>query len=122
VAIGTLALLISGVGIMNIMLASVAERTTEIGVRRAVGATRRAILLQLAAESTLLCVAGAVIGIPLGVAFAGVVAWWAAWPVAISAFGIAAGLALASATGLGFGVYPARCAARITPIEAMRAL
>lgn len=120
-AVGALALLISGIGVMNIMLASVAERTQEIGVRRACGARRRDIVLQFAVESSLLCGAGGVAGLMLGAAFAWAVATAAGWPVALSVSGIAMALALASATGLAFGTYPACLAARLDPVDALRA-
>jgi putative ABC transport system permease protein len=121
-ALGALSLLISGIGIMNIMVANVTERTPEIGVRRAVGATRRDILAQFAAEATLLCVAGGAAGVPLGGVAAAVVSAAAGWPVAISPASIALALLLAIGVGLGFGLYPARAAAAVQPIDALRAI
>ena len=82
--VGGLALLISGIGIMNIMLASVAERTHEIGVRRAFGAREREVVAQFAVEASLLCIVGGAVGIPFGIALSGVVAWLAQWPISIS--------------------------------------
>ena len=120
-AIGTLALVISGVGIMNIMLASVAERRQEIGVRRAFGARRREVIAQFALEAALLCAAGGLAGVPLGWVFAAAVAWLAGWPTAVSAASVALALVLATGVGLVFGVYPARVAASIDPAEALRA-
>jgi putative ABC transport system permease protein len=119
-AVGLLALLISGAGIMNIMLASVAERTREIGVRRAVGARRREVLAQFAAEALVLCVAGAVAGVPLGIAMAAVAASVAGWTIGVSWWAIALALLLACGVAVGFGTYPARLAARIDPIDALR--
>jgi putative ABC transport system permease protein len=119
-AVGALALLISGVGIMNIMVASVTERSVEIGVRRAVGARRRSVLLQFAVEAACLGGAGGVIGVPLGAAGAWMVARIAGWPVAVSAGSVAAALALALTVALAAGFYPARLAASVSPIEALR--
>jgi putative ABC transport system permease protein len=119
-AVGALALLISGVGIMNIMVASVTERSMEIGVRRAVGARRRSVLLQFAVEAACLGGAGGVIGVPLGAVGAWFVARIAGWPVAVSLGGVAGALALALGVALAAGVYPARLAASVSPIEALR--
>ena len=121
VGIGALALLISGIGIMNIMLASVAERTQEIGVRRAFGARASEVIAQFAVEATLLSVGGGLVGIPLGVILASLVALLAGWPVAISAGSVILAFSVAVIVGLSFGVYPARMAARIQPIDALRA-
>ena len=118
--IGALALLISGVGIMNIMLASVAARVQEIGVRRAFGARRNEIIAQFAIEAATLCVAGGAAGLPLGVLLSWVVAIAAGWPVSVSPFAVMAALVLATGVGLLFGVYPARVAAAVDPIEALR--
>ena len=120
IAIGALALLISGIGIMNIMLASVVERTQEIGVRRAVGATRADIVKQFGFEASVLCVAGGVAGIPLGAVFSAVVAITGDWPVSISVGSVVLALALAASVGITFGLYPARVAACIEPIDALR--
>ena len=120
IAIGALALLISGIGIMNIMLASVTERTEEIGIRRAVGARRSDILTQFSVESAALCLAGGFAGVPLGAVFAAIVARAGDWPVSVTAGPILLALVLALGVGLAFGVYPARVAANIEPIDALR--
>lgn len=120
-ALGLVALGISGVGIMNIMLANIAERTSEIGVRRAFGARRRDIILQFSAEAALLCAAGGLAGVPAGVAASAAVAWLAGWPVAVSLSAVCLSLGLATAVGVTFGTYPARRAADVSPIDALRA-
>ena len=121
IGIGGLALFISGIGIMNIMLASVAERTQEIGVRRAFGARATDVTAQFAVEASLLALGGGIVGVPAGVALASLVALLAGWPVTISATSVCLALAVATSVGLSFGVYPARVAARIQPIDALRA-
>lgn len=121
VTIGGIALLISGVGIMNIMLANVIERTPEIGVRRAFGARRPDILAQFAIESALLCAAGGVAGVPLGALMAAGAAWAGGWPISISPVSVLIALGLATAVGVGFGLYPAQRAAAIQPVDALRA-
>ena len=118
--IALLALLISGIGIMNIMLAGVVERTQEIGIRRAVGARRSDIVRQFGIESAALCLAGGVTGVPLGALLSAAVAWAGGWPVSVSAGPVLLALLLAIVVGLAFGVYPARRAAAIDPIVALR--
>ena len=121
IAIGALALLISGIGIMNIMLASVAERTQEIGVRRAFGARRSEVIIQFGIEAALLCMVGGAAGVPLGAVLSGIVALTAGWPVSLSLGAIGLALALATGVGLTFGLYPAMVAANVHPIDALRA-
>jgi putative ABC transport system permease protein len=122
IGVGLIALIISGVGIMNIMLASVAERTQEIGVRRAFGARRAEITTQFALEAAVLCVAGGIAGVPLGAVLSAIVAMAAGWPVSISMWSVVLAIALAAGVGMLFGIYPARVAASITPIEALRTI
>jgi putative ABC transport system permease protein len=121
IGVGLIALIISGIGIMNIMLASVAERTQEIGVRRAFGARRSEITAQFALEAAVLCVAGGAAGVVLGGVLSAIVAVAAGWPVSISPSGVVLALVLAAAVGMLFGIYPARIAAHILPIDALRA-
>ena len=122
---GLLALLASGINIMNVMLVTVSERTTEIGLRRAIGATPRAILAQFLLEAGALSLAGGVVGVACGAGIAWATAMLArsaigAWDFALPAWSLALGLALALLTGLGFGLLPAWRAARIAPIDALR--
>ena len=119
--IGAVALIVSGIGIMNIMLASVVERTHEIGIRRAFGATRSQIVRQFTIEAAVLCVAGGVAGVPAGALAAWMAAAAGAWPVSISAASVAFALTLAVAVGLTAGIYPARRAASLDPVLALRA-
>lgn len=120
-AVSVLALAISGVGILNIMLVTVSERRNEIGVRRTVGARRADITLQYLVEAAILCGAGGLAGVPLGIGLSWVVARTAGWPIAISFGAIAVALVMAAAVGLIAGVYPATVAARVNPIDALRA-
>ncbi len=119
-ATGFIALLISGVGVMNMMLASVAQRAPEIGVRRAFGARRAEIVQQFTVEAALLCLSGGAVGLPLGVALSWVVSVVAGWPVAISLAGSSLALSVATVVGLAFGIYPASRAACLDPIVALR--
>jgi len=119
--IGTITLGIGGIGLMNIMLVSVTERTREIGVRKAIGATRRNILLQFLFEAIVLTALGGLIGILAGWAIAVVIRTLApVLPAAVSAFWVAIGFGTAVGTGLIFGLYPAYRAAILSPIEALR--
>jgi putative ABC transport system permease protein len=119
-AIASVSLLVGGIGIMNILLVSVTERTREIGVRMAVGAKRRHILVQFLIEAMTLSLVGGCIGILLGVLGARLTTVIAGWPTIISGNTIAAAFAFSVAVGLFFGLYPANKASRLNPIDALR--
>jgi len=119
-AIAAISLLVGGIGIMNIMLASVAERTREVGIRRALGATQRDVAAQFLAESSLLTAAGGVLGALLGTAGAALIQQLAGWPTALSPLMLTLALLTAIAVGVGFGSYPAWLAARLAPMDALR--
>jgi putative ABC transport system permease protein len=119
-AIAGVSLLVGGIGIMNIMLVSVTERTKEIGLRMAVGARPTDILRQFLAEASLLSLLGGLIGMIIGVAASFAVAHFAQWPTAVSANAIVMAVVFSGAVGLFFGFYPAKKASQMTPIEALR--
>jgi putative ABC transport system permease protein len=119
-SIASVSLLVGGIGIMNIMLVSVTERTREIGVRKALGATRWNILLQFLTEAVVLCLIGGLIGIGVGVGAANVLHSSFGWDTAVDPLSILVAFAFASATGMLFGVWPARRASQLDPIEALR--
>jgi len=119
-AIASVSLVVGGIGIMNIMLVSVTERTREIGVRLAVGAHGRDILTQFLIEAVTLSVIGGSIGICLGLATSRMLSVFAHWPTLISIPSIIAAFLVSAAVGIFFGFYPAREAARLDPIEALR--
>jgi len=118
--IAGISLLVGGIGIMNIMLATVTERTREIGIRRALGAKRRHIVMQFLIESLMLSTVGGMIGIVCGSAGAHLITNWVGWPTVIHNWTILCSFGLALAVGLFFGIYPAANAARLDPIEALR--
>jgi len=119
-ATAAISLIVGGIGIMNIMLVSVTERTREIGLRMAVGARRFDIMLQFLIEATTLCLLGGLIGIVLGVGAAFVTAGIAEWPILIPPQTILLALAAAAVVGILFGFLPARRAALLSPIDALR--
>ncbi|MEM1205537.1 MAG: ABC transporter permease [Acidobacteriota bacterium] len=118
--IAGISLLVGGIGIMNIMLASVLERTREIGVRRAVGARRRDILVQFVAESFALSAMGGLAGVVMGVVIARVVAASAGWPTLVQPWAVVLAVGVAVTVGLASGLYPAKRAAELDPIESLR--
>jgi macrolide transport system ATP-binding/permease protein len=119
-AVASISLLVGGIGIMNILLVSVTERTREIGLRMAIGARRLHVLLQFLAEAVLLSVTGGVAGIATGVVASLGVGLLTGWPTPISGAAIAIGFLFSAAVGIFFGYYPARKAAQLDPIEALR--
>jgi putative ABC transport system permease protein len=119
-AVAGVSLVVGGIGIMNIMLVSVTERTREIGLRRAVGARRRDILRQFLAEAVFVSLTGGLIGIGVGIAGSYVIAYAFQWSVLVSWSAILPAFFFAAAVGIFFGYYPARKASRLNPIEALR--
>lgn len=119
-AVAGISLLVGGIGVMNIMLVSVTERTREIGIRMALGARRQDILSQFLIEAVVLCLAGGLIGILLGAGGAYLVARLAKWPPLISFGTVLVAFAFSAAVGIFFGLYPANRAARMNPVEALR--
>jgi ABC-type antimicrobial peptide transport system permease subunit len=119
-AVALISLIVGGVGIMNIMLVSVTERTREIGLRMAVGARSRDILLQFLAEATVLCLIGGVIGLALGRGTAWMVHYYLGWRVETSVEAIIASIGVSAFVGIVFGFYPASKASKLDPIEALR--
>ena len=119
-AIASVSLLVGGIGIMNIMLVSVTERTREIGLRMAVGARGRDILLQFLVEATTLSLIGGLIGVVLGLGASRGISYLAEWRTLVAPEAIALAFGFAAAIGIFFGFYPARKAARLDPIEALR--
>jgi putative ABC transport system permease protein len=118
--IGIIALVVAGIGIMNIMLVSVTERTREIGIRLAVGARPRDILTQFLTEAVILSLVGALAGIALGVGSSLALGHFAGWQVMLQPVAIVVAVASATAVGVFFGWYPARKASRMLPIQALR--
>jgi putative ABC transport system permease protein len=119
VALASISLLVGGIGIMNIMLASVLERTREIGVRRAIGARRADIIRQFVMETTLIAVAGGTLGLLLGASMSRLIASFAGWSTIISSGSLALAFSVSVLIGLVSGVYPAMKASRLDPVEAL---
>jgi putative ABC transport system permease protein len=120
VALASISLLVGGIGIMNIMLASVLERTPEIGLRRALGARRRDIIRQFVIETTLIAVSGGLAGVILGIVMSRAIAGFAGWSTIVTPGALALAFLVSVAVGLIFGVYPATKAAGLDPVEALR--
>ena len=119
-AVVAIGIVVGGIVIMNIMLMSVSERTREIGIRKSLGATRRAIRRQFLAESVTLALLGGVLGLVAGMALAGLVAAVSPLPARVTLWSVAVALGLGGSVGIAFGVYPATRAARLDPVEALR--
>ena len=119
-AVAAVSLLVGGIGIMNIMLVSVTERTREIGIRLAIGALGREVLTQFLVEAVALSSLGGAIGIALGLGMSKGVTAWMTWPTKVSPQAVAVAFIFAAVTGVFFGFYPARKAAALDPIDALR--
>jgi putative ABC transport system permease protein len=120
VAIAAISLLVGGIGIMNIVLATVLERTREIGIRRSIGARRGDIVRQFLLESVLISIGGGMVGIAFGYFLSWVIARAAEWETIVTPASIFIAFGVSVAVGVIFGIYPARKASRIDPIEALR--
>jgi putative ABC transport system permease protein len=120
VAIASISLLVGGIGIMNIMLASILERTREIGIRRAMGARQRDVIRQFLVEAVLISLLGGLIGIAFGFGISRLIAWLAGWSTVTTFSSILLSFFFSVSVGLLFGIYPARKAARLDPVEAIR--
>ena len=112
--------MVGGIGVMNIMLVSVTERTREIGLRKALGATKNIILLQFIIEAIILCLIGGFIGVILGSVIYFLVALWQDWPLVFPLTAIIGSVTFSAAVGLFFGIWPARRAANMDPAVALR--
>jgi putative ABC transport system permease protein len=118
--IASISLVVGGIGIMNIMLVSVRERTREIGVRRAIGAKQRQILAQFLIEAIVLSIVGGLVGLAIGLGVSALIAAIAGWAFTISGSTVALALGFSAIVGVVFGVWPARTAARLQPVDALR--
>jgi putative ABC transport system permease protein len=119
-AIAGISLLAGGIGIMNIMLATVSERIREIGIRRAVGAAKKHIVIHFLLEAVILTLSGGLIGLLGGIGAVGMISWFASWPVAVSLWVVVLPVIMSIGVGIFFGLYPARQAAQVDPIIALR--
>jgi putative ABC transport system permease protein len=119
-SIAAVSLLVGGIGIMNIMLVAVSERTREIGIRMAIGARPGHVRIQFLSESVVLCTLGGILGLALGVASAVTISQVMGWPTLVSPNAIIISIAFSAAIGIFFGYYPAHKAAGMDPIEALR--
>jgi putative ABC transport system permease protein len=119
-SVAAVSLLVGGIGIMNIMLLSVTERTREIGVRRAVGARAKDVLLQFLMEATTLSAFGGLSGIIIGIIVSVAISKWASWSASISVLSVVLSFGVAASVGIFFGYYPARQASEVAPIESLR--
>ncbi|NIA32072.1 MAG: FtsX-like permease family protein, partial [Actinobacteria bacterium] len=120
IGVGAISLLVGGIGIMNILLVSVTERTREIGIRKAIGARKFDIMIQFLIESMMICALGVVIGLLVAIGVAKIIAATTPIPAAITLWIAALGVVFIVTIGLFFGIYPASKAARLNPIEALR--
>ena len=118
--LGAISLLVGGIGVMNVMLASIAERRKEIGLRMAIGADRASILVMIVFESVVLSRLGGIAGTILGLAASLVFSLLSGWSYSISYLSIPLGLGMSLSTGLFFGIYPALKASQMSPIDALR--
>src|SRR5690606_32286106 len=119
-SIAAIALIVGGIGIMNIMLVSVTERTKEIGLRLAVGARRRDVLLQFLVEAVVMSLIGGLLGVAAGIGTARILTAVLDWPTVITASTVASAFGVAALVGVLFGYYPARRASKLDPIDSLR--
>ena len=119
-SIASISLLVGGIGIMNIMLASVTERTREIGIRRAIGAKKRQIIIQFLIETVVLSTLGGIVGLVLGIIIPCIITYFAKMPTIITAESIFLPFFISVGVGIIFGLYPAASAAKVDPIIALR--
>lgn len=119
-SIAFVSLVVGGIGIMNIMLVSVTERTREIGLRKAIGARRRDVQMQFLIEAVVISLAGGLLGIVLGIAISYLLFWLAGWAMKVSIYSMMLAFGFSVSVGIGFGLWPAQKAARLNPIQALR--